>query len=60
MPFEIRKVGDKFRLYNLHKKKFAKPSFNSKETAINAGKRYISFREKKASKVMNNRLIIPI
>ena len=60
MPFEVIKKGDKYRLYNLHKKKFAKPSFNSRETAINAGKRYIAYREKKASKVMNNRLILPI
>ena len=60
MPFEIRKVGDKFRLYNLHKKKFAKPSFNSRAAAINSAKGYIKYRERKASKVVNNRFILPI
>ena len=33
MPFEIRKQGNKYRLYNLDKKKYAKTSFNSKQSA---------------------------
>ena len=33
MPFEIRKKGDKYRLYNLEKRRYAKATFNSRESA---------------------------
>ena len=44
MPYEIRQVGNKWRLYNLHKKKYAKKSFNSKQAAINSAKVYMKYR----------------
>ena len=33
MPFEIRKVKDKYRLYNLEKRRYAKATFNTRESA---------------------------
>ena len=47
MPYEIKKVGDKFRLYNLHKKEFVKKSFNSKSTAQSAGMNYMRYRKER-------------
>ena len=44
MPFKAVKVGEKYRLYNLAKKKYAKPFFNSKKTANSAAKNYMRYR----------------
>ena len=59
MPFKIVKEKDgKYKLFNIHKKKYAKPKFNTKETATSAGKNYMRYRGEK-SKVVGNR-ILPI
>ena len=34
MPYQIKKVGNKYKLYNLHKKQYVKVSFNTRESAI--------------------------
>lgn len=57
MPFEVRKQADgKYKLYNLHKKTYAKPSFNSKETAISQGQNYMRYRNEK-SVVKGNKIL---
>jgi len=42
MPFEIRKdiKSNKWKVYNLEKKRYAKTSFNSKQTAKNQVKNW--------------------
>ena len=48
MPFQIRESPDgKFRLYNLHKKKYAKKIFKSRETAISQGLNWMRYRGEK-------------
>lgn len=45
MPFLIRKTPEgKFRLYNMHKKVYAKKTFNSRETAISQGLNWMRYR----------------
>ena len=51
MPFRVDKKEDKFKLFNLTKKEYAKKEFNSMEGAIGFGKNSIRFRERKDSKV---------
>lgn len=57
MPYQIKKVGDKYRLYNLSKKVFVNKFFNSKESAISAGKNYMRYRKEipivKGNKILN-------
>ena len=42
MPFKIKKYlrSNKWRIYNLEKKTYAKASFNSKQSAINQAKNW--------------------
>jgi hypothetical protein len=49
MPFKVVfiKKDNKYKLWNITKKEFAKPSFNSRQSALNAGANYIRYREKK-------------
>ena len=56
MPYEIIRSGKKFRLYNLTKKEFVNATFNSRETAINAGKNYMRYRGEKPV-VKGNRIV---
>ena len=51
MPFRVDKAKDKFKLFNLTKKEYAKKEFNSIEGAIGFAKNSIRFREKKDSKI---------
>lgn len=44
MPFEVKREGNKWRLFNIHKKEYTKTNFKSKETAISAGKNYMRYR----------------
>ena len=57
MPFRIEKVGDKFKLFNLTKKEYAKKEFKSREGAIGFAKNAIRYREKKNSKVVGNKIL---
>lgn len=59
MPFRIDKKGEKYRLFNLTKKIYVKSEYNTKESAVNAGKNFIRYREKTKSKVEGNK-ILPI
>ena len=52
MPFRVDKTKDKFKLFNLTKKQYAKKEFNSIEGAIGFAKNSIRFREKKDSKIL--------
>ena len=45
MPYQIKKEGDKYKLYNLKKKEFVNKLFNSKETAIKAGFNFMKYRK---------------
>jgi len=47
MPFRIDKVGDKYKLYNLDKKSYAKKSFNSRKAANNMKKNYMNYDRRK-------------
>lgn len=56
MPFTVKKVGDKYKLWKPQDKTFAKPSFNTREAAINAGKNYMRYHNEK-SKVKGNKIL---
>ena len=48
MPFQVKKQPNgKYKLWNIKKKVYAKPSYNSKEAAINAGKNFMRYRNEK-------------
>ena len=47
MPFEIRKQGNKYRLYNLEKKSFAKRDFNTRQSATNMKNVWMNYDKKK-------------
>ena len=47
MPFQIKHVNDKYKLYNIKKKEFVNKEFNSKETAAKAGINYGRYRKEK-------------
>ena len=40
MPWRIDKVGDKYKLYNLDKKKYVNKTFNTRKSAIATRKNY--------------------
>ena len=43
MPYKIVKQGEKYRLYNLQKKTFAKKNFNSHVAASNTRNVYMRY-----------------
>jgi hypothetical protein len=47
MPYEIRKIKDKYKLYNLHKKTYVNINYKSKATALSAGKNFMRYRKEK-------------
>ncbi len=47
MPYEVRKIKDKFKLYNLHKKKYVNVNYKTKQSALNAGKNFMKYRKEK-------------
>ena len=49
MPWRIDKVGDKFNLYNLDKKKYVNKSFNTRASASSARKNYARYSYGKKS-----------
>tara|TARA_R110002012_G_scaffold209310_1_gene379668 strand:- start:535 stop:714 length:180 start_codon:yes stop_codon:yes gene_type:complete len=40
MPWKVIKKGDKFKLYNIDKKKFVNKEFKTRQAAINTRKNY--------------------
>ena len=57
MPFQVFKDGDKFKLKNLHTNVIVNKSFNSKETALQAGLNYMAYRGEKG--VIKGNKILP-
>lgn len=61
MPYLIKKVNDKYKLYNIKKKEYVNKSFLSKETALSAGKNYMKYRKEeplvKGNKILNKKNI---
>ena len=61
MPYLVKKVDDKYKLYNIKKKEFVNKEFNSKQTAISAGKNYMKYRKEipivKGNKILNKKNI---
>tara|TARA_A100001201_G_scaffold135211_2_gene123336 strand:- start:847 stop:1026 length:180 start_codon:yes stop_codon:yes gene_type:complete len=59
MPYQVKKVGKKYKLYNLSKKSFVNKEFNTKESAISAGKNYMRYRNEKpivkGNKILNKK-----
>lgn len=45
MPFLIKKVGDYWKIYKIKEKKFAKPRFKTKQSAINQAKNWLRYRK---------------
>ena len=56
MPFRIDKTTEGFKLYNLHKKEYAKSTFKSKQSAVNQGKNWMRYRKEKG-KLVGNKII---
>ena len=50
MPFKVVVKGDKFKLYNLDKKRYAKPTYNSRQSAKNAASNFMRYDKVKKSK----------
>jgi len=50
MPFRIDKVKGGFRIYNLEKKQYTKPTFNTKQKATNMKKVWENFDRNKYNK----------
>ena len=47
MPYQVKKVGDKYKLWNISKKEYVNKSYNSKETAIKSGMNFMRYRKEK-------------
>tara|TARA_Y100000310_G_scaffold236672_1_gene239893 strand:+ start:468 stop:611 length:144 start_codon:yes stop_codon:yes gene_type:complete len=47
MPFEVRKQGDKWAVYNLEKKRYAKMVFDTKQKALNMIKVWLKYSHRK-------------
>ena len=57
MPYQIKKVGKSFKLYNLHKKKYVNVNYKTKQTAINAGRNFMRYRGEKNVVLKGNKLL---
>ena len=56
MPYLVKKVADKYRLWNIKKKTFVNKVFNTKESAIATGVNYMKYRKEKPQ-VIGNRIV---
>jgi len=56
MPFEIVKKNNKFLLKNIKKNKIVNKTFNTKDSAISAGKNYMKYRNEEPI-VKNNKIL---
>jgi len=45
MPFQIKKLNDKYKLYNIEKKKYINKDFLTKQSAVSAGINYGKYRK---------------
>ena len=56
MPYEVKKIGNRFQLFNLNTKRLLMVRFKTKESSINQGKNWIRFRKEKPI-VKGNRIL---
>ena len=49
MPFKVVKVKEGYKLYNLDKKKYAKKTFKSRQSAVNMKNAYMKYDKRKKS-----------
>tara|TARA_R110000824_G_scaffold373331_3_gene563743 strand:- start:1096 stop:1284 length:189 start_codon:yes stop_codon:yes gene_type:complete len=47
MPFKVVKKGNKYRLWKIKERKYAKASFNSKASAVSQAKNWMKYRKEK-------------
>ena len=47
MPYQIKKVGDTFQLWNLDKKVYVNKKYKTKESAGKAGMNFMRYRKEK-------------
>ena len=47
MPWKVKKVDDKYKLYNLDKKTYVNKTFKTRQAAVNAKKNYENYYKKK-------------
>jgi|TARA_Y100000310_G_scaffold144475_1_gene143735 hypothetical protein len=45
MPYQVKKIKNKYKLYNLHKKKYVKINYSTKQKAINSAKVFMKYRK---------------
>ena len=45
MPFEVRKIGEKYKLWKIKEKEYANKEFNSRESAISMAKTWMRYRK---------------
>jgi hypothetical protein len=57
MPYHIKKIGKKYKLYNINKKKFVNTEYKTKESAIRAGKNFMRYRGEKRPRLVGNKLL---
>ena len=53
MPFQVKKVGNSYKLWKINEKKFSKVKFKTKKSAINQAKNYMRYRNEKPIVVGN-------
>jgi hypothetical protein len=56
MPYQVKKMGDYFQLFNLSQKRLVNVKFKSKESAINQAQNWMRFRKEKPI-VKGNRIL---
>lgn len=56
MPYLIKKVDGKYKLWKINEKKYVNKTYNTKQSAINAGKRFMEYRREKPVLVGNKLL----
>lgn len=49
MPWKVKKVDDKYKLYNLDKKTFVNKTFKTRQAAVNTKKNYENYYKNKRS-----------
>ncbi len=59
MPFQVKKIGDKYKLWKIKEKTFVKTTFNTREAALNQGKNYMRYRGEtpviRGNKIINSK-----
>ena len=54
MPYQIKKINGKYRLYNKTKKKYVNVRYKTRQSAINAGINFMRYRGEKGKIVGNS------